>query len=121
MSFTNSEQLYGVKTLYVSGGNVGVTTGAGVYFGLVTTLISGGLGPATGIITVYDGVSGGASWAPHAAGTLIPKLYDYYYIPATSGLVPPDQWQPQPFLSGLNVIISGAANIGVTISYRLGL
>jgi len=122
MPFTNSEQLYGVQTAYVSGGYVNVTTGQGVFFSVTTSLASGLAtgGPATGIITVYDAVSGNTT--PHATGTpMISKLYDFMWVAALSGNQAPDLWQPQPFLSGLNILISGAAGCGVTVSYRLGL
>ena len=119
-TFTNSEQLYGVKTLFVSGGYVNVTTGQGVYFSLTSSMNSGITAPQAGIITVYDAVSGVTT--PHAtANGTVPKLYDYTYLSGNAGAQAPDQWQPQPFLSGLNVLISGSTSQGVTISYRLGL
>jgi hypothetical protein len=62
MSFTNSEQLYGVKTAYISGaaGTVNVVSGPGVFFSLVTSFSSGVViaSFSGGIVSVQDGVSG---------------------------------------------------------------
>ena len=117
MAFTNSEQIYGRLTFQSSGSALqGVTTGPGVLFGVVTSLQSGVGVPNAGTFMVYDATSG---IAPAGAT----KLYYFVYTGANSGgVMPPDALGINaPFLSGLNVYNSGAANVALTLNYRLGI
>lgn len=129
MSFTNSEQLYGVLSKVVSGGGViGVQDGAGVLFSVTTAVASGFTAPSS--------MSGATFFAFNArSGVTKPDtsgggwLY-YFNAGAHSGIgagtggvavLPPDQWSPQPFTSGLCVGISGNAALALTVTYRAGI
>lgn len=103
---TNTQQDYGNKSLRVSGGSVGVLQGAGILFSVAPYITASG---ATGsIVQVYDSASG-------AALTATAPILFYQ-----SGTATMPFYGPQPFLSGLNVLTSGAGT-GVTVTYRAGL
>ena len=123
MSFTNSEQLYGVSKFVASGAVAkGIINGPGVFFSVTSFLVSGAaLATSYSGVTlaVFDAVSGATNPTTTAGGSLY-----FYSFGTNSGYpagLPPDTWSPQPFLSGLNVVISGSAVLGLTVSYRTGI
>jgi hypothetical protein len=122
MSFTNSEQLYGVSKFVASGAvTKGILNGPGVFFAAVSSLASGAVAASSysGVsLAVFDAISGATNPTTTAGG----NLYFYHYGSTSGGYVlPPDLWAPQPFLSGLNVQISGSAVFNLTVSYRAGI
>ena len=127
-TFTNSEQLYGVLSATVSGtGTNNVITGQGVLFSVTTFVASGVVAPPTSLsgasLILFNAVSGITNAVNSGNGI----LYSWYGGSAsgllTGGLpaLPPDQWSPQPFQSGLNIQNNAAAALGVTVSYRKGI
>ena len=128
MSFTNSEQLYGVNTVVISGtGAKGIQDGPGVLFSVTTSVAASGattVASLSGSVFALYNARSGTGGTPAGVGG---ALY-YFNAGSASGLgtggvavLPPDQWAPQPFSSGLTAVVSGSAAVLLTVTYRAGI
>ena len=128
MSFTNSEQLYGVNTVVISGtGAKGIQDGPGVLFSVTTSIAASGsiaVGGVSGVVLALYNARSGTGGTPAGVGGAL-----YYFNGGTASgvgtgglpVMPPDQWGPQPFTSGLSAVVSGSAGFLLTVTYRAGI